>query len=164
MSQENFVYSSWSIYSAPAPWDNNSVQFASVDSTFLAKLTISYSFWIINIVVQFTSNSINWQWQLPAISQHAKKYKKVLVRERKRHTTRRISSTPSAGWGGYPIPGQGVGQDRGYPHPGVPILGYPLSRTGVPSRKGSRTSTPPPRCGMTNKLKLLPSPSFGCGR
>ena len=68
--------------------------------------------------------------------------KKVLLRERKRHTTRRVVSTPSvvltgyppgrvppcpdlAGggscWGGYPIPG--------YPHPnlarGVPYWGYP---------------------------------------
>ena len=64
--------------------------------------------------------------------------KKVLLRERKRHSTRCIASTPSAvlswgrgtpslaggypilAWWGYPIPSQGV-----------PYLGLPLSREGT---------------------------------
>ena len=111
-------------------------------------------------------------------------------------------STPSlAGGGGYPIPGT-PHSDLAEITPsldwGVPILGYPLSRsglplerelgpvTGVPPGKGPGTShwgipwkghntsgsiagwrwgtPPPPRCELTNKLKILPSPSFGCGR
>ena len=61
--------------------------------------------------------------------------KSVLLRERKRHTDRRLSSTPCA------VPGGGVTQvgPLGYPHPdlargvpwaGPPWLGYPLSWPG----------------------------------
>ena len=45
-------------------------------------------------------------------------YNKVLLRERKRHTARRVSSARYAG-GGYPVPGPG-----GYPVPG--LGGYPI--------------------------------------
>ena len=83
--------------------------------------------------------------------------KKVLLRERKRHTARCVASTPSAVlsqgvgvshlWlGGYPILGWG-----GVPHPwpaGTPGSGTIL---GYPPRKGPGTShwgTPPPRKDM----------------
>ena len=65
-------------------------------------------------------------------------YKKVLLRERKRHTARRVASTPCAALsnpdlvgGGYPVPGpggyliQGLG---GYPIPG--LGGYPIPDPG----------------------------------
>ena len=62
-------------------------------------------------------------------------YKKVLLRERKRYTARRIASTRCAGGGeGYPFPG------GGYPFPGG----------GTPPRRGVNGQTP---------VKILPSPS-----
>ena len=175
--------------------------------------------------------------------------KKVLLRERKRHTTRHISSTPYSvpyrgiphpwlggtpswvppiltwpggtpsldGGVGYPIlgypplfwPGQEVphpwagGREYpilGYPHLGVPsppswpdppphpgmghpprrelgpVIGVPPGKdlgpvTGVPPRKDMGPvevlwdgDGVPPGCELTNKLKLLPSPSSGCWR
>ena len=85
--------------------------------------------------------------------------KKVLLCERKRHTDRGVSSTPSAvlsGGGGYPIPARGY-PISGTPHPdlagrgyhisGTPIwtwLGYPLICTwlGYPSLAGPGWDTP----------------------
>ena len=121
--------------------------------------------------------------------------KKVLLRERKRHTAHRVVSTPSVVLPGYP-PGGVPGQvpPRGYPDPpprggtrpgsppgggarsGTPPGGYPDPPGGYPVRYppggtwtpggyparyppggGTRTPPPPPRCGQTNKVKLLPS-------
>ena len=48
--------------------------------------------------------------------------KKVLLRERKRHTARRVASTPYVVLTGYP-PRQGT------PLPGYPLAGYPPGRT-----------------------------------
>ena len=87
--------------------------------------------------------------------------KTVLLGERKRHTISRVSSTP---WG-YPIPGLG-----GYPRMGTPPertwdkwpekepgTGYPQKGPGTSDlRKNLGWDTP--GCGLTNKLKLLPSP------
>ena len=138
--------------------------------------------------------------------------KKVLLRERKRHTARRVTSTPSAvltrggtpsqvqiQTGGTPsqVQVQTVGYphplDGGYPHPALDV-GYPLPGQGRylhPALDGGDVGTPhpmmgvpPPRpvmgkvivslcvsvhthpqgCELTHKVKLLPSPSFGCGR
>ena len=100
------------------------------------------------------------------MSQHAKKYKKVLLRERKRHTARRISSTPSAGGGGAgggPHPWPGVGQDRGVPHPGVPILGYPCPGLGT-LQEGIWDQYPPPRVWNDKQTETITFPIFGCGR
>ena len=83
-------------------------------------------------------------------------HKKVLLRERKRHTDRGVSSTPSDTRGGVPPPpGQGYPPARsngGGTRGGVPLHsctwpGYPpwLDLAGVP---------PPCRCGLTNKVKL----------
>ena len=78
--------------------------------------------------------------------------KKVLLRERKRHTARRVVSTPSVVLPGYPPRG-------GYPDLGPPPGGYPDLVTppggggGVPGPRyppgggGTRTSVPPPRGG-----------------
>ena len=83
--------------------------------------------------------------------------------------------------GGYRIPGCGntasscpdlAGRDLG------PVTGYPPERTWDQWKYyGIETGYPPkitwdqwdgdrvfPGCGLTNKLKLLPSPCFGCGR
>ena len=127
------------------------------------------------------------------------KDKKVLLRERKRHTDRSVSSTPSVilykvGYpphqgtppsqvrqggircgvppvrvpsgqaqqggtqGGVP-PCQGTPHSRpdpmGEPKVGTPLLGYPpgwMDLAGFPF--------PPRRCGLTNKVKLLPSLSY----
>ena len=105
------------------------------------------------------------------------KHKKVLLRERKRHTARRVVSTPSVVLTGYPPtgsppswPGQG-----GYPT-WVPPSGVPpprLDLAGYPPRclphgilgnvaKHYGIWVPPPQ--GVNRLKTLPSPSFGCGR
>ena len=76
--------------------------------------------------------------------------KKVLLRERKRHTARRVSSAPRyAGGGRYPIPGLG----------GVP---HPRSKGGTPSQVWGVLSprsggVPSPRSGG------LPSPRSGRG-
>ena len=98
--------------------------------------------------------------------------KKVLLRERKRYTARHISSIPSAvlsqeGGGTPPL-------DRRVPHPWP---GYPLSWPGWGTPlsgvlPGPGQGNPPPRLDLAmyppppgvNRLKTLPSPSFGCGR
>ena len=81
-------------------------------------------------------------------------HKKVLLRERKRHTDRRLSSTPSVNQVGYPLPlprSDGVGGTQGgilpwlgYPPSrsdrGVPEVGYPLVRVphvGLPTCQGT---------------------------
>ena len=99
--------------------------------------------------------------------------KKVLLRERKRHTARRVVSTPSVVLPGYP-PGGVPGQvpPGGYPvrYP-PPPRGVPGPPGGVPGQVPPRCPMafwemlqsimgygyPPPRCGQTNKVKLLPS-------
>ena len=76
--------------------------------------------------------------------------KKVLLRERKRHTARRVVSTPSVvltGYrpdlaGGYPT---GVPPPTGYPPAGYPLAGYPPSR--VPPG-WTWQGTPPGVCPM----------------
>ena len=116
--------------------------------------------------------------------------KKVLLRERKRHTARRVVSTPSVLAGGYltgyPRGGYLTGYPpggylTGYPPRGEGYLtGYPPRGGGVPdwvppwggTRSGTSPAAPwhsgkcckalwdmgtPPRCGQTNKVKLLPS-------
>ena len=66
-----------------------------------------------------------------------KRNKKVLLRERKRHTARRVVSTPSAVLTGYP-PWQGT------PPAGYPPAGYPPGR--VPPQQGTpQQDTPPGR-------------------
>ena len=57
-------------------------------------------------------------------------YKKVLLRERKRHTARRVASTPYVVLTGYP-PGQGT-----------PLSGYPPAR--VPPGQGTPPCRVPP--------------------
>ena len=124
--------------------------------------------------------------------------KKVLLRERKRHTARRVVSTPSVVLTGYPprpdLAGGGYltwvpppvltwgGTWPGYPPSRVPPISWPgkggyltwvppsrLDLAGYPpsvsapwhSGKCCKAlfdmGTPPPRCGQTNKVKLLPS-------
>ena len=113
---------------------------------------------------------------------------KVLLRERKTHTARCVSNTTSVvlSWeGGYPVPGTGGGNRSpgwGVPHPwtggtlvpglevGVPLSwpgGTPSLAEGTPVLtwlEGYPIMGYPSRCGLTNKLKLIPSPSFGCRR
>ena len=89
--------------------------------------------------------------------------KKVLLRERKRHTTRRVASAHFADWGGVPWvtpcprSGRGVPHSadrgdpilltRGYPHPrsGWGYLGVPLSWSwmGYPSPPRQQNGIPP---------------------
>ena len=72
--------------------------------------------------------------------------KKVLLRKRKRHTARRVASTRYAGRGYPPILGPNLDRGRPFPRPLAPCLdlgrGYP----------------PWPKCELTHKLKILPSP------
>ena len=121
---------------------------------------------------------------------------KVLLRERKRHTARRVASTPYVvltgypprpgyhpPWPGYP-PGQGTPQPgyplarvppqpgyppgqgtppswtwQGTPPPRLDLAGYPPLPHGILGNvaKHSGIWVPPPRCELTNKVKLLPS-------
>ena len=114
------------------------------------------------------------------LSQH----KKVLLRERKRHTARCVANP----WQGGTYLGQGGGvptlaREEGYlpwPGGGGTYLGWEegvstLAGGGVPTLAGGISTylgqgewvptlagvPPPPRCGQTNKLKLLPSPILG---
>ena len=85
---------------------------------------------------------------------HIYNNKKVLLRERKRHTARRVASPLG---GTPPYPGDTyLGQ--GYP----PWLGGTYLGQGVPTLVWDTNlrwdGVLPPRCGQTNKLKLLPSP------
>ena len=92
--------------------------------------------------------------------------KKVLLRERKRHTARRVASARyaalSSGWGGYPIPGWGVpqsGLDGGwYPPPHHPDQGTPPHHTNL---AGGGDSPLPSRPGMGHPpwLGYPPPPS-----
>ena len=78
--------------------------------------------------------------------------KKVLLRERKRHTARRVVSTPSVVLPGYPprggrvpppggVPGQVPPRGSGYPPQGVPSQVPPRVR--VPPGGGTQSGTPP---------------------
>ena len=70
--------------------------------------------------------------------------KKVLLRERKRHTARRVLSTPSVVLPGYPPSWPG-----GVPYQGGPYLGTPWQGTPVagPGLGGPDQGTPPPQQG-----------------
>ena len=107
----------------------------------------------------------------------------MLLRERKRHTAHRVASTPYVVLTGYPPrqgtpPGQGTPPARVPPRPGYPparvppwldLAGYPPGWTwqGTPPQlphgilgnvaKHYGIRVPPPRCELTNKVKLLPS-------
>ena len=104
--------------------------------------------------------------------------KKVLLRERKRHTTHRVLSTPSVVLPGYPPPpiltwAAGGGTWPGYPPAGYPPAGYPPPPAGYPPRldlagyplpwclphgilgnvaKHSGIWVSPPRCGQTENI------------
>ena len=74
--------------------------------------------------------------------------KKVLLRERKRHTARRVVSTPSVVLPGSPPPGGYLTQvppPRGGPDPGNPPPGG-VPGSGTP--RGGPGTPPPPRCLM----------------
>ena len=85
------------------------------------------------------------------------KYKKVLLRERKRHTARRVVSTPSVVLPGYPPPG-GVpsqipprggtqsGTPRGYP------VRYPPRGVWVPPPGGVPSQVFPPPGGVPGQV------------
>ena len=123
--------------------------------------------------------------------------KKVLLRERKRHTARRVVNTPSVVLSGYPPwPDPGGYPVGGLPYLGTPLPdlaggvtlpGYPPARVPPPAEPGrvpppaGPGRVPPPaapwhsgKCCKAlwdmgtspgvNRLKTLPSPSFGCGR
>ena len=82
---------------------------------------------VLNVVKKQTAESSQTVWN----------NKKVLLRERKRHTARRVVSTPSVVLPGYPPPG------GGYPvrYPRTPRGGYP-----VPPLGGGYPD--PPHCPM----------------
>ena len=70
---------------------------------------------------------------------------KVLLRERKRHTDRGVSSTPSVTRGGVPPSPSGyppARSNRGVPRWGTPPPGYPLARS---DRGNTRGGVPPSR-------------------
>ena len=72
--------------------------------------------------------------------QNCRKNKKVLMRKRKRHTARRVVSTPSVVLTGYPPPHLDLA--GGVPCPGVPCWGVPCpggTCWGVPCPRGYPT-------------------------
>ena len=95
--------------------------------------------------------------------------KKVLLRERKRHTVRRVASTPYVVLTGYPTPppGQGIPPDRVPPWTGYPLdrvppsQGTPLARVspqpGYPPSQGTPLARVPPSQG-TPPARVLPPP------
>ena len=70
--------------------------------------------------------------------------KKVLLRERKRHTARRVASTPYVVLTGYP------------PRAGYPRAGYPPSQGTPPARVPPRPGYPP---GQGTPLARVPPPA-----
>ena len=79
--------------------------------------------------------------------------KKVLLRERKRHTARRVVNIPSVVLTGYP-------PQQGTPPPWLDLAGYPPQLPhGILGNveKHYGIWVPPRRCGQTNKVNLLPS-------
>ena len=90
-----------------------------------------------------TSGPKYWEtWYIIEPSWNWKKSKKVLLRERKRHTARRVVNTPSVVLSGHPPPLTWLG---GYPVGGYPIWVPPLP--GYPPRAGPGR-VPPPGCPM----------------
>ena len=74
--------------------------------------------------------------------------KKVLLRERKRHTARRVVSTPYVVLTGYPPqpgypPWPGYPPGQGTPCQGTPRAGYPPAR--VPPHQGTPPGRVPPQ-------------------
>ena len=98
--------------------------------------------------------------------------KKVLLRERKRHTARRVVSTPSVVLPGYPpggVPGPrypprgGLGTPGGVPGTGYPPRGgpgYPPGGLGTP-RGGGYWTWVPPRGGTQTWVPLGGYPDLG---
>ena len=100
--------------------------------------------------------------------------KKVLLRERKRHTDRRVASTPYVVLTGYPPsqgtpparvpplarvpPGQGTPRP-GYPQPGTPWPGYPPGQGTPPARVPP--ARVPPLAGPGRLLPQLPHGILG---
>ena len=85
-------------------------------------------------------------------------HKKVLLRERKRHTVRRAASARIM------LRLQTVlDEGRGYPQYSGPGMGYPPVQTWEQGTSPTLTwdgvlPPPPSRCGLTHKVKILPSP------
>ena len=94
------------------------------------------------------------------------KNKKVFLRERKRHTDRSVSRTPSVvlyRGRGYPCRGEGGGSPSlwggGYPTSGTPsdlAKGYPIPAEGTPSRV--------PPSDLAGGYPILGTPPAGPGR
>ena len=114
--------------------------------------------------------SVFYWWSLQ-FGKHSNN-KKVLLRERKRHTARRVESTPSVVLTGYPPAGYlhsrvppwpGTLPGRVPPHQGTPpqldLAGYPRHLPhGILGNVAKHYGIwVPPVCGLTNKVKLLPS-------
>ena len=100
-----------------------------------------------------TNKQLYLQQQTSVTLSEINNYKKVLLRERKRHTARRVVSTPSVVLPGSGTPPPGGVPDPGTPPGGDPDLGTPRGdpdfgppRGGVPGPPGgggTRTSVPP---------------------
>ena len=71
-----------------------------------------------------------------------KENKKVLLRERKRHTARRVASIPNVVLPGYPPPGRVHPPSQGTPRPG-----YPPPPARVPPGQGTPARVLPPPAG-----------------
>ena len=78
----------------------------------------------------FSSSEVNNIKPNMSYSFNAKLNKKVLLRERKRHTARRVVSTPSVVLTGYPPP-------AGYPPPQPDLAGGGTPPGRVPPRQGT---------------------------
>ena len=111
--------------------------------------TLLVFFGLVNLLVISETTEIFFMKENTNHMVHSKKMinKKVLLRERKRHTDRGVSSTPSVVlyWGGgYPLAG-------GYP-PGLDLARVPFlpsrSRQGVPPRRGTPQQGVPPGPGQ----------------
>ena len=88
---------------------------------------------------------------------HCSVYKKVLLRERKRHTACRVVNTPSVVLTGYPLAGYPPGRvppsrvSPGWTWPGTPLGVCPMEFW-VMLQSIMGYGYPPPKCGQTENI------------
>ena len=105
--------------------------------------------WIMNLLLQWSALKIMCN-------------KKVLLRERKRHTARCVANTRYVVLTGYPpggVPGQVPPRGVRVPPRGVPGQVPPGGGTWSGTPPGG-TQTPPPPCGQTNTCENSTFPSY----
>ena len=130
-------------------------------------------------MIFFSKTLVTWCWDLNYFWSENTPNKKVLLRERKRHTARRVASTPYVVLTGYPPPRPDLAggvPDLGTPQQGTPRQGTPPARSGwggtwpgyppsrVPPGRYTPAGYPPGRVPLLPRLDLAGyhPPPGGC--